>query len=388
MDENWDLTMARVSRAHLSAYHSYTAHPVSQIVPHVNGVNSIRVISILADTDFSLTCRAIRHLLYYNCILLLDIFSFSAIYAPTAQFGQTIASSEAMQQECARYVNTRFAPVVNMAPSLTSDVREFSSPQSQIPPTLQGANDHPSGPVTIWPLVGGGSNNYSYNKNGTDKRTKELSRPKIVDGVGIAELYASLRQGQSLKQWYARNSDKLANIDIRRFITFGIIKGFLYRVHKYAYETGQPAPTRTESSRGGAINKALKNNHTHNNHNNIHPSSAGDSSYGSYIEHHYQRKRTGSNESMAADSPPPRFSRRAESPELQASSYRSGFQGHDSFEQSYDRDIDNIVDEKTLSKYLDGVHCFDQICTELEMSEKELTARLKRHLWEVVIIHR
>ncbi|RMJ22654.1 nitrogen permease regulator, partial [Aspergillus sp. HF37] len=84
VDENWDLTMQR-------------------IVPYINGVNSVRIISILADADFSLTCRAIRHLLYYGCLFLLDIFTFSAIYAPTAQFTSTIACDEAMQQECARY---------------------------------------------------------------------------------------------------------------------------------------------------------------------------------------------------------------------------------------------------------------------------------------------
>jgi hypothetical protein len=46
------------------------------------------------------------------------------------------------------------------------------------------------------------------------------------------------------------------------------------------------------------------------------------------------------------------------------------------------------VRDEVLAKYLDGTHCFDQICTELEMSERELTARLKRYPWEVLIIHR
>lgn len=47
-----------------------------------------------------------------------------------------------------------------------------------------------------------------------------------------------------------------------------------------------------------------------------------------------------------------------------------------------------MVDDKTLAKYLDGLHCFDQICTELEISEKELTERLKRYPGEVLILHR
>jgi hypothetical protein len=43
---------------------------------------------------------------------------------------------------------------------------------------------------------------------------------------------------------------------------------------------------------------------------------------------------------------------------------------------------------KALEKYLDGQHCFDEICTELEISERELTARLKRVPWVIHIIHR
>ena len=37
-------------------------------------------------------------------------------------------------------------------------------------------------------------------------------------------------------------------------------------------------------------------------------------------------------------------------------------------------EVENHVD---LGKYLDGTHCFDEICTDLMISEKELTARLK-----------
>lgn len=33
--------------------------------------------------------------------------------------------------------------------------------------------------------------------------------------------------------------------------------------------------------------------------------------------------------------------------------------------------------EKELEKFLDGTHCFDEICTELMISEKELGQRLK-----------
>ena len=60
---------------------------LNRVLPYINGVNSISRIAQLADTDLSLTRRAVQHLVYYGCLVLLDIFSFGAIYAPTAEIG-------------------------------------------------------------------------------------------------------------------------------------------------------------------------------------------------------------------------------------------------------------------------------------------------------------
>ncbi|KAF7597036.1 Nitrogen permease regulator 2 [Aspergillus hancockii] len=346
MDENWDLTMQR-------------------IVPHINGVNSVRIISILADTDFSLTCRAIRHLLYYNSLLLLDIFSFSAIYAPTALFSSTIASDENMQRECARYVNTLFASPV-AASTLTNPTRSYD-PDAVWPPLgehLTGTTANidiassngsvrPRSPSPTPTITAPGS---------TATTAEDHPEREVVDGVGIVELYASLKQGQSVKQWYLHHNRQLAHIDIRRFITFGIIKGFLYRVHKYAYATGLPAPP-TKSTL----------HHHHHYHGQV---TSGPSSRG---------PGTGTNSPYATsvgDEPAPINLHQHDGP---SPSVHSGSRPGTVIE---DEDEEDFIDDKSLSKYLDGMHCFDQICTELEISEKEFTARLKRYSGEVLILHR
>lgn len=307
----------------------------AQIAPYINGVNSVRIISILADASFSLTCRAIRHLLYYGCLFILDIFSFSAIYAPTAQFNATIASDEAMQEECARYVNTLFAPP--SSPAAASARQPLSDDLS--PSATPTAPPRPD-PREIWPPVGG--------DGPEDDRG-------VVDGVGIVELYASLKQGQSVKQWYMQHSQQLANIDIRRFITFGIIKGFLYRVHKYAYASGGPVPL-LKSSHPGPGSR---------------PPTSGSTRAPTSATPTASAANTPSTPSSIGDDAPISVGRREE---------RSVPSDEDEGE--------DFVDDKTLGKYLDGTHCFDQICTELEVSERELTARLKRFPGEVLIIHR
>jgi len=347
---------------------------ILQVVPHINGINSVRIISILADTDFYLTCRAIRHLLYYGCLYILDIFSFSAIYAPTAQFSTTIASDEAMQLECARYVNTRFAPHAATGPrSPLPPVPAATSGSSSGPGPLIGSLTDPATSVyrddsrfdaeEIWPILGDEDSTNSTQLPPAQTPEHDIPHgriPRVVDGVGIVELYASLKQGQSVKQWYSQNSRKLANIDIRRFITFGVIKGFLYRVHKYACATGQPAPVPRSSSL----------------HNTSHPSS---------------RANTGTNtpHTDIVEEPGSSVARRDTSheraPSFQSGS-RSGVGG--SGPSGLFEDDEDEIDDRTLSKYLDGTHCFDQICTELEISERELTARLKLYPGEVLIVHR
>ncbi|KAF9570600.1 Nitrogen permease regulator 2 [Lunasporangiospora selenospora] len=49
----------------------------------------------------------------------------------------------------------------------------------------------------------------------------------------IFSLYSSLQYGVVLQDWIEQNHTANYNIDVRRFISFGVIKGFLYRVHKY-----------------------------------------------------------------------------------------------------------------------------------------------------------
>ncbi|KAL8708181.1 MAG: hypothetical protein Q9225_007643 [Loekoesia sp. 1 TL-2023] len=223
-DPNWDLTMLR-------------------ILPHIDGINSVKQISLLADADYKLVRKAIEHLLYYGCLLLLDIFSFSAIYAPTAELSSFVEDTE-MQEECARYVT--------------------------LPP----------------------------------EGTGETLKRDPISGFQLIELYLGLKQGQTVKNFYIEHSEIMDRIDVRRFITFGVIKGFLYRVHKYAIATSQTS----------------------------------------------RRKRDHKTKIRQKDHPPTAVEARND---------------------ETDRDL------VAFEKFLDGTHCFDEICTELMISEQELVGRLK-----------
>lgn len=157
MDVTWDLTMQK-------------------IVPFIDGINSIRRISELADADYNLTKKAISHLLYYGCLTLVDIFTFAAIYAVTPEIAGLLADSQ-MQHECIAYIRASDA-----------DVGAAAAP------------------------------------------------PAFAD---VFALYCSLGQGVPLRKWCIENYARLRGIDVRRLIGFGVVKGILYRVHKYP--VGGPA---------------------------------------------------------------------------------------------------------------------------------------------------
>lgn len=293
VDENWDLTMLR-------------------IIPYINGVNSVKRIAILADADLKLTKKCIKHLLYYGCVLLLDIFSFNAIYAPTAEFANMIAKDTEMQKECARYVNTAFAPASQEEAIVDGASERRTSGLTSV--TLQDEE--------IWPLTGKGD---------------------PTDGVGIVQLFASLRQGLTVREWYGQNANMLANIDMRRFVTFGVIKGFLYRVHRYAIR--MPKRTGIHGQTDGEIMQ-------------------------------YNLTRSLSTERHFSEESSARKKRQSKDPP------------HDAGGKAREHGAQFLLNAR-IREFLDGTHCFDEICTELEISETELMERLKtRDMGEVVIICR
>ena len=150
VDGNWDLTLRR-------------------ILPFIDGVNHVKRIAQLADADLGLTRACLEHLLYYGCIIVVDIFQYFNMYTVRPAIAK-MADDEALGRECATYV-TR--------PGFT-------------PP----------------------------------------SYPKIL------KLYSLLRAGTTLHDWIEENDIDTLGIDVRRFVSFGVIQGFLRRIHRYPIYLG------------------------------------------------------------------------------------------------------------------------------------------------------
>lgn len=189
VDMNWDPTMLK-------------------ILPFINGINSIKKISTLANSDYWIVKQCIQHLIYYKCIIIIDIFQFSNIYAPTSDIDLFLKDSH-MATECQAYV---------VSPSIFRG-KPFDNPKSsngkgKEDPSKKKHHSHENSSASL------------FNRN--KKETVVLpSKAKLFF------LYRSLHQGQTVKSWYKEHAEALDHIDIRRFLSFGVLRGLIYRVHAY-----------------------------------------------------------------------------------------------------------------------------------------------------------
>lgn len=184
----------------------------------------------------------------------------------------------------------------------------------------------------------------------------------------LITLYTSLRQGLSLRQWVLENLDLLRGIDVRRLITFGVIKGFLYRIHKYAVLTS----TVTSSSLPPAPPTSLQSN----------PTSTAPSAHGAAT-------------APASDSSTVRATMHRESVHLghKPSVVGSLFAPGEARRVDDMARLESIVSGEEMGgnggllRFLDGMHCFDEICTAVGLGANVVEGKI-RGLGDVQIFSR
>lgn len=190
IDVNWDPTMIK-------------------ILPFINGINSVRKISELANSDYLLTKQCIQHLMHYKCISIIDVFQFSNIYAPTNNIGNFLKMNS-MAEECQSYIISGEEGRASTNKG-NNEVTDLVSPYTRI----------------------------NYLNDSSNKASAHLSMKnnkkniKVPSKATLFYLYRSLNQGQTIKEWYIQHRKQLGDIDIRRFITFGVLRGIIYRIHSY-----------------------------------------------------------------------------------------------------------------------------------------------------------
>lgn len=174
-DRSWDVTLYKVCS-------------------FINGVNSVQHIAELAEVELSLARQCVQHLLYFGAVLVIDLFQFSNSYAALPSISDIAVYNEEddeddgigdLRLECEDYV-------------------------------FNGNGVSVLGCLETWKLI--------------MRITEDESR---VPFSTLFMLYSKLRPGLSVSSWAEEQRVYELPIDVRRMITYGVIKGFLRRVYAY-----------------------------------------------------------------------------------------------------------------------------------------------------------
>lgn len=234
IDVNWDPTMLK-------------------IVPYIDGLNNIAKIAKLSVSDPDLVIECIKHLIYYNCVLLADIFQFSNIYAPTSSL-RTFLTDSILSNDCQSYVVCDEHSTLTRLPLKRVNHSELESADNALADshrsrrtsasrgTSMSSNGDSASPSNIGmsalnsegSIYRAGKHSQSSFSSNNSNPSKLLTRYLPTKSC-LFDLYRSLSQGVSVKEWYSAHFGTIrANrIDVRRFITFGVIKGLIYRCYSY-----------------------------------------------------------------------------------------------------------------------------------------------------------
>ena len=229
IDVNWDPTMVK-------------------IVPYINGINSVAQIAVSARSDVELVQECIKHLMYYNCVILSDIFQFSNIYAPTSEI-HNFLTNPAVAKACQLFVQ---------GDSLKQSLLPFEGRPNNIYPTgrkqaststvhsrRRDSNDTATTGSTSSVrdthrnyLSSSSTSSYfrAHASENTSLATGENQMKRILPTRScLFDLYKSLSQGKTVKDWYKQNFEIIRDnrIDVRKLIMFGITRRLIYRVNSY-----------------------------------------------------------------------------------------------------------------------------------------------------------
>lgn len=235
VDPTWDLTLQRV-------------------IAHIDGVSDVRRIAHLADVSLDLACLALRHLLYYDTILLLDMFFFGACYAPRPGIHDFIANVGGIVDECANYVCVGPAAAASAGSGGGVSGSGGGGGAADGVGEGDGAGGAVADGVGRGEGSGAGEGSNGAGGGGGGGSGSGMTSGHRVSNYMLIKLMTTFCVGKTVMEWLKGHMDAgfdvLRFVDVRRLVQFGVIKGCLYRVHKYvvskqylaALATGQARP--------------------------------------------------------------------------------------------------------------------------------------------------
>lgn len=168
-----------------------------------------------------------------------------------------------------------------------------------------------------------------------DECARYVTTGTAVSPPSLVELYSDLGPGITVKDFYIAHERQLNQIDIRRFITFGVVKGFIRRVHKMAFSLRSQEVANGSAPSNESPTKTV-------------------SSLGLGVERDQAWKRAAFSSGWTT---PPTESRPTTAVEIEKLP----------------------VQDAELLRFLDGKHCLDEACVSLHLTEKQVLEKVRTH---------
>ncbi|KAK8121644.1 nitrogen permease regulating protein NPR2 [Apiospora sp. TS-2023a] len=348
VDPTWDLTLQK-------------------IIPHVDGVNDVRRVAWLADVSLPLTQTALQHLLYYDTILLLDMFFFASCYAPRPGIHDFITNRDGLVDECAGYVCIGGSLPDGAGGAAPSAPKTSSHhPVAAGPSTPQQSSSVSTTATNTTPRIG------------TPSTTAATATGRVTN-YQLIKLMTTFCVGRSVMEWIKLHQDAglpvLSLVDVRRLVQFGVIKGLLYRVHKYVVSkqylallaSGQAHPRQQRRRQQQQQQQKAQDQKGQ-------KQQKGGQGQQHKLSRHSSRRRLHTwdihdpNNSDDEDEEKDNSNDETEEEERERARLRSHGKGYEEEE---------LPTDDPLQRYTDGCHSFDQIITEQNMADAEIMEKLK-----------
>lgn len=216
---------------------------IRAVLPHIDGVNFVRAIAEAADADISLVKRALQHLLYYGCIVMIDIFQYSNIYATQPRV-QLLLRSRELSQACLAFV--AWDPLQDGDPGAGDGFdASWEADPHQLP--LEGSSGAPAAMAPV-PSAEALLLRRSYGSFGDALAASGASgagvpvaapmTPPPLSVDAVFSLYCAFGAGTRTCDVCAQGRTRDLGLHDRRLVAFGVMHGLLRRLHKYPVPVG------------------------------------------------------------------------------------------------------------------------------------------------------
>jgi hypothetical protein len=176
--------------------------------------------------DVDCVKAALRTLVHYDFIALVDIFKFSNVYVISgteATAFREFVDSPAMLEECRKFVC--YPPA---CPS--SQALQPCAPTSAPVMTSHGTDSPTSASQSVVEDRMGAGERMT---GGARPEKEDEASPLLTSDEDLINLYRAFGPHLTLADIISARKQKMRAVDARRLVTFGVVYGFLRRVHRY-----------------------------------------------------------------------------------------------------------------------------------------------------------